>query len=303
MALAELAEKYVIDEQIKMYGETFDTVWENIKAKRQENGMTGIPSKFEILNKYFTYENGELILIGGRAKSGKSIFFMNEIKHKMENGVPCAIFDTEMSTERWTERFLAHLLNVEVRDLKTGKYDNLVEEKRDWIKKQKFTHIYDPDWTKDKIYTTAKILKLKMDLSFLVYDYVKVNDSSSLQQSEANVLGDMTNFLKNKVGGSLNIPVLAGGQMSPYDTRLADSDKLNRYASVIAYWIHKTKEEMVEDGAEQGNVKMIIDYNRLGEQMGKDSGEYLNFVFDGNKATISQAKVAKKEEKLPDFLK
>jgi hypothetical protein len=76
--------------------------------------------------------------------------------------------------------------------------------------------------------------------------------------------------------------------MSPKEQRLADSDKINRYASTIAYWMHKTKEEMVNDGQDSGNCKLFIDYNRNGTQMDED--EYLNFVFDGNKATINQAK-------------
>ena len=45
---------------------------------------------------------------------------------------------------------------------------------------------------------------------------------------------------------------------------------------------------MVNDGQDSGNCKLIIDYNRNGNQMDED--EYLNFVFDGNRATINQAK-------------
>jgi len=135
---------------------------------------------------------------------------------------------------------------------------------------------------------TAKQLKQSMGLAFLIYDYIKVDNTSGENLKEHNVLGDMTNFLKNKVGGALDIPVMAGGQMSPKEQRLADSDKINRYASTIAYWIHKTKEEMINDGTDAGNCKLFIDYNRNGTQMEED--EYLNFSFDGDKATIEQAK-------------
>lgn len=220
------------------------------------------------------------------------MFFLNEAIHKVENGVPVAIFDTEMSDERWMIRFLALKSGVDIKKVKNGNYslqeEKAVEEAKEWLKNKPLVHKYDVGWTKDKIYMTAKQLKQSMNLGLLIYDYIKVDDTSGGDNKEHNVLGDMTNFLKNKVGGALDIPIIAGGQMSPKEQRLADSDKINRYASTIAYWIHKTKEEMLNDGVDSGNCKLVIDYNRNGGQM--EDGEYLNFVFDGDKAIITQAK-------------
>lgn len=290
--ITKFADEYIINTDIKPMGEKVDNIWGLIISRRNNSGFAGIPSKYKDLNQYFTYENGELVVIGGRAKSGKSMFFLNEAIHKVENGVPTAIFDTEMSDERWLVRFLALKSGVEIKKIKNGDYslkeEKLIEEAREWLKNKPLVHIYDTEWTKDKIYMCAKELKQSMNLGFLVYDYIKVDDTSGLDSKEHNILGDMTNFLKNKVGGALDIPVLAGGQMSPKEQRLADSDKINRYASTIAYWIHKTKEEMINDGADSGNCKFFIDYNRNGTQMEED--EYLNFSFDGNLARIEQAK-------------
>lgn len=290
--VVKFADTYVVDTDIKRIGEKAKDLWKTIVARRNDLGYSGLPSKYKDLNEYFTYENGELVVIGGRAKSGKSMFFLNEAIHKVENGVPTAIFDTEMNDERWMVRFLALKSGVDIKKVKNGSYTiqegEAIDAAIEWLDNKPLVHIYDPDWTKDKIYMTAKSLKQSIGLGFLVYDYIKANDTSGGDNKEHNVLGDMTNFLKNKIGGSLDIPVLAGGQMSPKEQRLADSDKINRYASTIAYWIHKTKEEMVNDGVDAGNCKLFIDYNRNGTQMEED--EYLNFVFNGDKATILQAK-------------
>ena len=97
----------------------------------------------------------------------------------------------------------------------------------------------------------------------------------------------MANFLKNNVAGKLNIAVLAGGQMSPRETRLADSDKLNRYASVVAYWMKKTLEERDNDKSD-GTHKIFIEYNRLGSQF--EEYQYIDMFFDGDHATIKQMK-------------
>lgn len=289
--IVKYADNYIVNENIQTMGDKADELFELIKSRRNDSGFAGIPSKFKDLNKYFTYENGELVVIGGRAKSGKSMFFLNEAIHKVENGVPTAIFDTEMSDERWLIRFLAYKSGVSIQNVKNGgtvQEEQKVEEAKEWLKNKPLVHIYDPEWTKDKIYMTAKQLQQSIGLGFLVYDYIKVDDTTGTDGKEHNILGDMTNFLKNKVGGALDIPILAGGQMSPKEQRLADSDKINRYASTIAYWIHKTKEEIVNDGEDCGNCKLIIDYNRNGSQTDED--EYLNFVFSGNLATINQAK-------------
>lgn len=76
--------------------------------------------------------------------------------------------------------------------------------------------------------------------------------------------------------------------MSPKENRVADSDKINRYASVVAYFMEKTMEEIQQDGKEGGNRKLLIDYNRLGEQFEQNS-TYINLYFDGNKSLITQA--------------
>lgn len=289
--ITKFADDYIVDTNVQKIGDKIDVLYDLIKSRRNGSGYAGIPSKYQGLNEYFTYENGELVVIGGRAKSGKSMFFLNEAIHKVENGVPVAIFDTEMSDERWLIRFLALKSGVEIKKVKNGtgslQENKAIDEALEWLRDKPLVHLYDPEWTKDKIYMTAKSLKQSMGLGLLIYDYIKVDDTSNINTKEHNVLGDMTNFLKNKVGGGLDIPIIAGGQMSPREQRLADSDKINRYASTIAYWMHKSKEEMVNDGTESGNCKFFIDYNRNGTQMEED--EYLNFVFDGNRATIAQA--------------
>jgi replicative DNA helicase len=239
--ITKFADDYIVDTNVQMIGDKADELWELIKSRRTDSGFAGIPSKYKGLNEYFTYENGELVVIGGRAKSGKSMFFLNEAIHKVENGVPVAIFDTEMSDERWMIRFLALKSGVDIKKVKNGNYslqeEKAVEEAKEWLKNKPLVHKYDVGWTKDKIYMTAKQLKQSMNLGLLIYDYIKVDDTGGGDNKEHNVLGDMTNFLKNKVGGALDIPIIAGGQMSPKEQRLADSDKINRYASTIAYWI------------------------------------------------------------------
>lgn len=293
----KLAEKFIINQDIVMVGELMPNVMKEIENQRQ-GGIIGIPSKYDFINEYFTYQNSELYVIGGRAKAGKSTFFLNEIHHKLKMGLSVCDMDTEMNLRRMLPRMLALESGLKIKEIESGTYigDSVKEEKFAkafaWWEKQKFVHMYDPAWNFEKIYATAKMLKIKKDfnLNFLVFDYIKDTGTKDSNGEKLNYfLGNFTNFLKNNIAGELDIPVLAGAQMSPYDTRLADSDSINRYASVVAYWMLKTKEELKkEESYNSGDYKFVIEYNRLGDKMEKD-GHGINFQFDGDKCLIEQA--------------
>ena len=278
---------YLQDSDIESMELKIDAAWKEIEDRRNEDTSVGLPSAFETINEFFTYEQGELVLIGGRKKSGKSMFFLNEVVHKLENDIPTAVFDTEMSTKQWIERYVAHKTGITVRNIKNGIYTKeesiKITEALNWLKSKPFYHVYRPEWTFDMIYTMAKSLQIKIGLQFLIYDYIKCTSASKLKIQEHNYLGDMTNFLKNNVAGKLDIAVLAGGQMSPSEIRMADSDKISRYASVICYWMKKRTEDIK---AEEGSYKFVITDNRLGRQFDED--EYIDFKFDGDHALIRE---------------
>lgn len=122
-------------------------------------------------------------------------------------------------------------------------------------------------------------------IQFVIYDYFKSAETDSSNQY--NDLGAKCDFLKNRIAGELDVAVLAGAQLNRED-RVADSDKLERYASVSAKWRKKTADEMANDGKECGNYAFHIALNRLGEGMFED--EYIDFKFSGAQMRIEEAK-------------
>lgn len=296
--IGKFSEQYIVGTDVKPFGEIIDELWEEILERQNpKSGIAGIPSKFPTINKYFSYEKGELVLIAARPKAGKSFLGLNEALHKLKNGVPCAILDTEMKSREFLVRALSHLTGIPNRNIKVGmvtsEQNQKIIEAKEWLKRQPFAHIYDPEWNFDSIYLTAKELQKDIGMEFMVFDYIKAANTIDLKVQEHNFLGDMTNFLKNNVAGKLDIAVLSFAQMSPKEQRVADSDKINRYASVIAYFMEKDIDEIQADGKDGGNRKLIIDYNRLGEQF-EQTGHYINLLFDGNRSMISEAKMQPK---------
>lgn len=289
--LDKLTQKYVATTEIKTLGCDIDDIWDEIVNRRSADGTYGIPSKYPIFNEYFTYEPGELVVVQAKYKRGKSVLLMNEVIHKLKNGVPTLVVDTEMQTRLYTERLISHLTGIEIKRIKNGRYSDEEAEKIkqsiQWIKEQPFVHIYDPQITNEKLYTICKMLKYKIGLTFVVFDYIKSNATST--SDNYNILGAKCDFLKNQIAGELNLSVLTACQLNRAG-EVADSDKINRYLSVGIKWDYKSEEMMVKDGMQCGNTYAKIYVNRLGEQMQEDNeDDYIDFVFSGNTMTIVEA--------------
>lgn len=286
----KVSEEFVVSDEIIPFGEVIDDVWEEICSSRTETGLTGLPSKIDRLNEYVTYEPGELVLLAARMKKGKSVFLMNETLHKLRNSVNCVYFDTEMSDRRFLERVLANLTGIDIKDIKSGKYttaDGLkIKDAMDWLRKAPLVHKFMPLVNMNEVYATCKILKNRMDLQFVIYDYIKDTDSDTASERYAK-LGQITDVLKNKIATDMNLAVLAAAQLNRQGD-LADSDLLARYASTVLLYGDKTQTERQMDGSDTGTMKIDVLYNRNGEVTDED--DYIDIVFEGSKMRVSSPK-------------
>lgn len=295
--LDKLTQKYIATTEIHTLGSDIDDIWSEIVNRRTSDGMYGIPSKYKTFSDYYTYEPGELVVIQAKYKQGKSVFLMNEVVHKLKNGVPTLVVDSEMPTRLYTERLISHLTGIEMKRIKNGNYSDeeaqIIQQWIDWLKEQPFVHIYSPNISDEKLYSICKMLKRKIGLTFIVYDYLKSNETSS--SDNYNVLGAKCDFLKNNIAGELDLAVLAACQLNR-NGEVADSIKINRYLSVGIKWEYKTQEMIAKDGIKCGNAFAKIYVNRLGRQMLEDDEEdYIDFVFDGDRMTIVEAEQHKRE--------
>lgn len=288
-SLEDLTGRYMFDRDFQMFGEKVPGLWEEVCERRNNDGTIGVPSKFPHLARYFSYESGELVMVSGRMKMGKSAFMLNEAMDKIQRGIPTIYFDTEMNDRLFYLRMLANLTGIDQKKIKSGNLlpeeQKIIDDTNEWLKKQPFVHEFIPNATNEELFNKCRMMKYKMGLQFVIYDYFKSAETDSSNQY--NDLGAKCDFLKNRIAGELDVAVLAGAQLNRED-RVADSDKLERYASVSAKWRKKTADEMANDGKECGNYAFHIALNRLGEGMFED--EYIDFKFSGAQMRIEEAK-------------
>lgn len=281
--------KYTISDNYQYIGDVYDSVIEKIKQDVKD-GEIGIPTKIEPLNKFYTYRKGELVVLVGRAKGGKSAFAINEA-HNMAvvKGIPTLYLDTEMPTKTFLMRLIAIDSGIPLRELETFQYEidpvklKKYKESEKRIKKAPLIHKYSTNWTTKKVRNDVISLVRQEGIEMLVYDYIKVKEVNESKNKEHNELGNWTIALKD-LAGELNIPVLTLAQMSPYEIRVADSDKINRYASVVGFLLPLSDDEksrMKQWGYPKTKDYIYIKYNRNGASMEDEKkGIYLEFNRD-----------------------
>lgn len=287
--IMELTEKFTVNEEDKLFGDVIQEMWEESRRRvKANNGQFGIPSKFKKLNEYAPFERSELIVVCAKRKEGKSAYAMSEALHQIENGHRVLYMDTELRSSQFMERIISNKAKVDNRELKNHNL-SIEDEKRvndtiNWFRKSKnFVHIYKPRWTTEMIYSAVLYWKQKIDIDFVVYDYMK--SSGATGSSEVyNDLGNLTNFLKNDIAGGFDIPVLSCAQLNRAND-IADSYKIEQYASTILDLRKKTEDEITNDNqlgyGDLGNYKLFVKANRNGESMEDISKNYIDLKFNG----------------------
>lgn len=298
--LLDLKSKYGGVKKAEMINSNIDKIFESIDRKAQGD-FTGIPTSIPLLNKFCTYQAGEMIVIGGLAKFGKSQFVVDQAYWlAIVNKIPIMTLDTELSTEKFVSRMLSRITGYSFGFISTGKYKQYptcvkkVEKAKDIIRNAPLSHTYIVDWGYQDIVDEVKRMKIQHNIQVLFYDYLKVEEVGG-SVKEADQLGNLTNLLKNRVAGDIGVAVVALAQTSDYSKvdglRLANSQKIKNYASTVIYLSDKTKEQYEQSYNELGgNVSMFISHNRNGSQMPSDEQDKgINLVFNKKSATITQA--------------
>lgn len=295
--LNDLTTKYVTDGEISTFGSKIDELWQKLKEKKERGESYGIPSFFPSLKEFFTYETTELVVIEARMKKGKSWLAMIEAIDKAKKGITTFVQDSEMSDENWYIRAVSYLSGVSSSKIKNEKLSEdeieKIQQANKELENMPLYHNYDPYITKEKFYSICAQKKIENNLQFVVWDYIKCDDSILDSSSRSAYMGGITNWLKNNIAGDLKLSVLALCQLNR-NNEVAESDGIEKYCSVAVKWEEKTAEEIVNDGKECGTHKMRVKLNRLGKQhLGDD--EYIDMKFLRKRIGIVEAKQHKEK--------
>lgn len=299
--------------------------FQNDLANLEKKKVAGIEMGFPTIDDAVDgLQDGSLTVVGARAKAGKSAFGLNvALNVAKKYGIDCPILylDTEMSGPHQKMRALSILSGVDAKKIRRHDLCPFDREQvriaEMWLDKMPIYHMYIPNVNIDGIVSLVRRMKSRKGIGLLVYDYIKLPDPSSSTVSknmqEYQLLGMLTNALKNKIAGNLNIPVLTFGQLNRSgvqqsmtgdidETSIGGSDRIIQYCSTYMVLRRPGEEELKYQPKQEDPEwkKMGLFGNRfmhiLATRDGGDSSPPIPIYFQDNIITMRESKVVLNEE-------
>lgn len=268
--------------EVVRIGDMVDVVLE--KRESQPREILGVPTGFREYDRATGgLVPGRLKVVGATPKTGKSAHALNiAMNISVNEGLPVLYIDTEMPTEEQIDRAVANLASDEIivseRLITSGMYSRNQKMKdvvdnyaKPLLKSAPFFHVYMPDFSPEKIHNLARKFQRQHGVTWngfenqfvLIFDYIKLDEGSFKGNvQEYQVLGQITNMLKNKIAGAMNIPVLAYAQVNPRtgygqtdinSSHMSGSNRIVMFVNELSFLRNKSDEEIAQQGAENGN--------------------------------------------------
>tara|TARA_Y100000592_G_scaffold30665_1_gene48893 strand:- start:376 stop:1668 length:1293 start_codon:yes stop_codon:yes gene_type:complete len=190
----------------------------SIEKNVNNQGMTGIPSGFNDIDKFTSgWQKQDLVIIGGASSMGKTSFALNVAVNAAERGYKCVVFSYEMSVNQMLMRMVSGDAGIDNKHMLKGAiYQD------EWGKIHKSIGRFDkmPLYIDECRNTSLKYLLNRMrqyvitkEVDMVVVDYLQLISYNISGRSREQEVSHVTRALKN-LAKELDITVLALSQLS-----------------------------------------------------------------------------------------
>lgn len=243
-----------------------------------KNGIPGIPTGFYDLDKKIGgLQRGDLILIGGRPRMGKSALVGQIAYNAARQNKRVLIFSLEMSDEQINQRLISIESGIPLKALRTNqipdnKYSDLYRAMNSLAELPIF--IDDKSRYIDEIISKAITQHARNGLDLVIVDYAQRIRTRQRYQNRDTELGDISGPLKSLALQDLNLPVVlisslsraceSRGDKRPMLSDLRESGNLEYDADVVLFLY---RDEIYYPDTEYPNMaELAISKNRNGEE-------------------------------------
>ena len=249
--------------------------------RKDTDGVTGVRVGYQHLDQLLGgLQAGELYVVAGRSKSGKSAFMLNMARGAAANGSSIGFFSLEMNLTQLQRRLHAMETGINTQKMRLGA---VAPDEYETIKAAtRRIQSYDIYWDETPrisvlgLRTKCRYLKRRYDVSAVVIDYLqllKPSDASLRRDNRERQLATMAEMLK-EMARELNIAVVVAAQLNreifksdnkrPRIEHIRDSDAIVHNADVVMMW--HCPQTMDENAPKNGAAKLYIEKHRDGPQ-------------------------------------
>jgi replicative DNA helicase len=237
--------------------------------------------------------NGAITGVFARSKVGKSQLSMySAFKTAIEKKQPVLYLDTELQARQQQMRLCGIISGIPYHVIESGAWrsdKSMIERIKRAFAVIKNAPIYYKNIAGRSVNAVIPIIRkfvykhlggpVKGDVptGLVVYDYIKLMDSSDLSKSlqEYQLIGLLLSHLHD-CAAQLNIPIMALGQLNKQED--VGIDRIIHNVDSVTVLRPKKAEELENDGPARGTHMLEVKYCRNGP--GHDFNEWVNLHFD-----------------------
>ena len=241
---------------------------ELVEQESRKGQLAGIPTSLPTLDRWTGgMQAGQLWVLAGRPRWGKTALALQMGLHAAEQGHPVVFFSAEMTAVQLAMRVLSRIAGVGVQDLVRARWDM---ERIHRLRSIPFWIDDTPTIRLAELMSRAWALRHEVDAKLVIIDYLQLLRIPRLQgESRARQLGEATKALK-RLARELSVPVLLLAQLNrslehrqssrPVLADLRDSGEIEEDADVaLLIW----RPDLAE-GATGERPALIVAKNRQG---------------------------------------
>ncbi len=226
---------------------------DKIKAMSEKEGMSGVPSGFDKIDKITSgWQESDLVILAARPGMGKTAFILSMARNMaVERQVPVAVFSLEMSSVQLITRMISSETGIASEKLrKANLQDHEWKQLYTKVKSLEDAPLYIDDTPALSIFdlrAKARRLVSQHDVKLIVIDYLQLmtlggGKSNGNREQEISTI---SRSLKS-IAKELNIPVIAlsqlsravetrGGSKRPLLSDLRESGAIEQDADIVSF--------------------------------------------------------------------
>lgn len=285
--LLELSEQTVRKSYASVKDILSNTIAE-LEGKRESgDGLTGIPSGYESLDRYTSgWQKGDLVILAARPGVGKTAFVINALRNAAVNfNKPVALFSMEMPSTQIMTRLLSLECELNSEAVRNGK---LSEE--DWQRVYNKAKVLEkaPIFIDDsagisitELRAKCRRLQNQYGISMIAIDYLQLMSANMGSRQSFNREQEISTISRNlkELAKELSIPVIVLSQLNravesrhekrPQLSDLRESGAIEQDADIVMFLYRPEYHNINENEAGEnieGLTELIIGKHRSGSQ-------------------------------------